>query len=90
MRTSDTGNVQLALQTHLDTLRLIPQRTSCGPMLVQLLRQVGDDSPQPHHLLVVVLHDCHRGVSDLSQRVSSLEGSWCAKGYMEWVGGERT
>lgn len=43
-------------------------------MLVQLLRQVGDDFPQTHHLLVIVhVHYRHRAMSGFGQRVSSPE-----------------
>ena len=66
MRTLATGYVYPGSQTHPDTFRLIPQCTGCGSVLVQLVRQVGDDPPQPHHLLVVVrVHYRHCAASDL-------------------------
>ena len=49
-------------------------------MLVQLLRQVGDDSPQSHHLLVIVrIHYRHYAESDFGQKASSPKREWRAK-----------
>ena len=57
-------------------------------MLVQLLRQVGDDIPQPHHLLIIVhVHYRHCVVSDLSRKVSLLVVEYLAGPRGVWRSG---
>ena len=83
------NDVRPVSKTHLDALRLIPQSTGSSSVLVQLFGQVGDDSPQPHHLLVIVrVHYRHYVAYDFVRRVLSPERGSCPKGRVRSFGGQ--